>query len=336
MKRSWRYLIPSMLTIVYILLSTFLHYYYIYAILLIANILNAYWGEFRNSELPDELRYFYRSSNAVIVKTINAIVLIFLIVWGVLFIDQQDFTFSHLLGFSFTTGVLTGCFIVTLAHDLLHSQSVFQKGLSVILLICSGIPHFATEHLCGHHRDIGLREDATTARLNQNFYQYFINISFTTLYNCYITQFGLPRYIRKKIRFTNMMMLGLLFLTWALILYFSQNPKTTLAFFIIQGFVSYFLYELINYIQHYGLSRNSREDKVTLHLSWNCYYKYTNYILFLLPLHSLHHLHANERKITDFKAGPRMPYLYFLMITMALIPPLWFRKMNRLALQYQQ
>lgn len=334
MERYWRYLIPAILTLLYIGLSTYAHFSYLFLLLLLANFLNVYWGEFKNGELRDELRFFYRSPVAFHLKSVSAVILLGLIVWGIVFVDRQNFSFGQLLGFSMTTGLLTGCFIVTLAHDLLHGHSTFQKALSVLLLTAAGIPHFATEHVCGHHRDVGLKEDPTTAKLNESFYAYFFKISYLNLKESYVTQYGLPTYLRRKILRTNLSMLALLIVVWGLIYVFSSHPTQTLIFFIVQGVVSYFLYELINYIQHYGLFRRNRRDEITLQLSWNCYYKYTNYILFLLPLHSLHHLPIKNRKITDLKAGPRMPYLYFMMITMALLPPLWFSKMNRLALQH--
>jgi len=311
MSRHWRYLIPSILTVIYILVSTYTHYYYFYAILLLANCLNIYWGEFEKDELPDELRFFYKSSEASGIKCINAIILLCLFVWGVRFVDGAHLTTFHLIGFSVTTGILTGCFVVTLAHDMLHSSSLLHRGLSVLLLIGLGIPHFATEHLCGHHRDIGLKEDPTTARLNQDFYSYFLKIPYSTVRSCYFTQFGLPSYLRRKIRLTNLGMLGLLFIVWGCLVAFTRHPGEVITFFILQGFVSYFLYELINYIQHYGLFRKAREDQMTLRLSWNCYFKYTNYILFLLHLHSLHHLPGNARKIKDFKAGPECRIFIF-------------------------
>lgn len=331
MKRSWQYLIPSILTLLYIGLCTYAQYYYLYPLLLAANFLNIYWGEFRNGELRDELRFFYRSPAAYHLKCTNAVILLGLIVWGIAFVDNRNLPPGHLIGFSLTTGLLTGCFIVTLAHDLLHSRSKVQQGLSVLLLTAAGIPHFATEHVCGHHRDIGLREDPTTAKLNEDFYSYFCKITYLNLKESYFTQYGLPAYLRYRIRRTNLAMLALLMLAWGCIYVFSRNPVQTLTFFVLQGFVSYFLYQLINYIQHYGLFRQDRRKDITLQLSWNCYYKYTNYLLFLLPLHSLHHLPVKGRKLTNLKAGPRMPYLYFLMITMALLPPIWFSKMNALA-----
>lgn len=334
MERSWRYLIPAILTVLYILLCEFAHYLYLFPLLLVGNLLNVYWGEFESTELSDELRFFYRSKVSYYLKFVNAVVLLGLIAWGIAYVDRQNFSWGHLLGFSATTGLLTGCFIVTLAHDLLHSRCKIQQFFSVLLLTVSGIPHFATEHVFGHHRSIGLQEDATTAKLNENFYSYFFKVSVANLKESFITQYGLPNYLRRRVLLTNLKMLGLLFATWGLIFIFAKNPAPTITFFMVQGFVSYFLYELINYIQHYGLRRRSANDEITPQLSWNCYYKYTNYLLFLLPLHSLHHLPDKSRKTAQLKAGPRMPYLYFMMIAMALLPPIWFSKMNRLALQY--
>lgn len=335
MERSWRYLIPSILSIFYFLICTYTQYYYLYPLLLVGNTLNVYWGEFKSAELSDELRFFYQSKVSYYLKCGNAIVLLGLIVWGITFVDRQNFSWGNLLGFSLTTGLLTGCFIVTLAHDLLHSKSKFQQALSVLLLTVSGIPHFATEHVFGHHRLIGLKEDPTTASLNENFYSYFLKVSLANLKESFITQYGLPAYLRRRVLFVNLKMAGLLVMVWVLIFTFAAHPVSTITFFMLQGFVSYFLYELINYIQHYGLRRRDEREGITQQLSWNCYYKYTNYFLFLLPLHSLHHIPFKERKTANLKAGPRMPYLYFMMIAMALLPPVWFYKMNRLALQYQ-
>lgn len=335
MGRSWRYLIPSILTVLYILICIYGHYYYLYPLLLAGNTLNIYWGEFKSTELSAELRFFYQSKLSYYFKCLSAIVLLGLIGWGIAFVDAQDFSWGNLMGFSVTTGLLTGCFIVTLAHDLLHSKSKVQQVLSVLLLTVSGIPHFATEHVFGHHRFIGLKEDPTTAKLNEDFYTYFLKVSLANLKESFITQYGLPDYLRWRVLSANLKMVGLLALVWVLIFVFARHPIPTIFFFMVQGFVSYVLYELINYIQHYGLLRRDAHDEISQQLSWNCYYKYTNYLLFLLPLHSLHHLPVKGRTTANLKAGPRMPYLYFMMIAMALLPPIWFHKMNRLAMQYR-
>ncbi|MFB9293932.1 fatty acid desaturase [Persicitalea jodogahamensis] len=162
-------------------MCTYAHYYYLYPLLLVANLLNVYWGEFKNSELLEELRYFYCSKTSYYLKCLNAIVLLGLIALGNAFVDSKGFSLGYLLGFGITTGLLSGCFIVTLAHDLLHSRSRLQKVLSVLLLTMSGIPHFATEHVFGHHRYIGLKKDVTTAKLNEDFYTYFCKVTLSNL-----------------------------------------------------------------------------------------------------------------------------------------------------------
>ena len=100
---------------------------------------------------------------------------------------------------------------------------------------------------------------------------------------------------------------------------------------IIAGIIAYIFYEIINYVQHYGLKRDSNQVAISMQLTWNNFYQYTNYILYLLPLHSAHHLpYAQQKQTKDFKSAPRLPYLYFLMVFIALIPPLWYKIMNPL------
>lgn len=330
MNTQWRFFIPTLLATILVLLSTFSQFYYIFIFLLVGNVFNWIWGEFSQKELAATLTYFYRTQNALIVKSINAILLLFFIVWGIYYVDSTSITVLRLMGFSLTVGLFTGCFVVTLGHDLIHSKSKLLKFLSILLFTASGIPHFATEHLCGHHREIGLKQDPSTAKLNQNFYNFFVKVVYKNFKHNYITPYRFPNYFRKKIITINFSMLAILLLIWLIIFLVSSKPQQTLAFFILQGAFSYFLYEMINYIQHYGLTRNTENERIGVHLSWNSYYKYTNYILFLLPLHSLHHLPKSKKKIIDLKSGPRMPYLYFVMILLAMVPTLWFHKMNHL------
>ena len=327
---------PAVFACAFVVLSEMGYYYLILLLLLAANYLNAVWGEFSNEEIMEELRTFYGSRAAVWIKRLSAIVLCAMIAWAITFVDRTNPATGQLLFFSFCTGCLTGCFVVTLAHDLLHSHKSTDIFISGMLLTAAGIPHLAADHVLGHHRDVGLSKDPNTSKINQDFYSYFIRLTYSRLKESFLTQHRLPRYLSRKVLFLNLRMLLILVCVWVAMIVFCRHPQKALVFFFVQSFVSYLLYELINYIQHYGLFRRSEHDSITQSLSWNCYYKYTNYILHLLPLHSIHHLPHRKSKvdISRLKEGPRMPYLYFVMVAMALIPPLWFRKMNKLALQY--
>lgn len=336
MIQSCKYFIPSMLAVAFVILTLYAGFYYFFLLLLVANtVFNPLWGEFTNEEIREEIQFFSDSSRAAILKILNAIVLLLVVGWSVFYVDSTIDSVGHLLGFTLAVGVITGCFLVTLAHELLHGKTVFEKLLANSLLLVAGIPHFTNDHLFGHHRLIGLAEDETTAKYGDSFYRYFGKATWFRLKYSYFTSYPLSERLREKVRRENRMMALCLFLVYAGILLLASRPGFTLVFFVLQGFISYVLYELINYIQHYGLERGlsitGRPESIQLQHSWNCYYKYSNYLLFLLPLHSAHHVHGREQNLM----GPRLPFLYFVMVALALVPRLWFRAMNPLVHQYR-
>lgn len=297
--------------------------------MLVLNILNIVFGEFNEQEIKSTLGSFYSSEKILALKRISALLLIAFLIWAISFVIRDIHTWSSLIAFTICMGFLTGCFIVTLAHDLLHSKYKSDQNLAAALLIGAFIPHLAGDHVYGHHRFIGLPDDDSTAKINQSFYSYFFVAAKHRLYNSFTNQLALPKPVLKKLRKNNILMaLSIVSVIIGLVI-ISPKPFYTVAYYVGQGMIAYVLYELINYIQHYGLKREHGQS-ISIKHSWNCYYKYTNYFLFMLPMHSLHHLPAHARRVPleQMKAGPKMPYLYFTMTMLALIPPLWFRIMN--------
>lgn len=334
---NWKYAIPMLLCASFILLSVKGYYFLIIIVLFLANSLNAIWGEFTSADIKSEMAQFYGSTFVRALKRFSALCLIAFLAWGIYFITNAGLSYGQIIAFGTCFGLLAGCFSVTLAHDLLHSNATIDKVLSTGLLLSTNIPHLAIDHVYGHHRVIGLKEDVTTAKLNQSFYHYLWSISVARFREVFIGRFALPGYAQKRIAKLAWFMSLLQFAVWLIIVLLVPNGKSAFLFFIWQGFIAYILYELINYIQHYGLQRSHPKEPIGQQHSWNCYHKYSNYILYFLPLHSLHHLPKPERKkaFHNLKAGPKMPYLYFVMISLALVPPLWFKKMNALVLANQ-
>lgn len=328
----WRFFIPIILCLCFVVLTELGYFYLVFVVLYAGNIFNVLWGEFSGQEIKKELGEFYSTVQGRIIKRLSALLLILFFGWGLGHVISQEVSVLYLLSFSIVFGLFTGCFSITLAHDLLHSNKKTDVYLASLLLLLSNIPHLAIDHIYGHHRTIGLKNDTTTAKINQDFYDYFLKISYSRLREVFIKGYGLPPWAKKRIFRLGRTMLTLQLLVWVLLLFAFPEGKSAFIFFLVQGFMAYLLYELINYIQHYGLERKSENSPITQAHSWNCYYKYTNYILYMLPLHSLHHLPKAERSkaFSNLKAGPEMPYLYFVMISIALIPPLWFKIMNKL------
>ncbi|GAB3998401.1 alkane 1-monooxygenase AlkB2 [Spirosoma daeguense] len=342
MKKYGRYLIPAFLTLVFIGLTSYSHIGYFFVVLLFANLLgNPILGEFTNEEIRSELIYFQENQTVRILKIGSAFFFLVFLGWSLYYVDQTLLTPLTVVGFSLSVGLLTGCFLVTLAHDLLHGRSALEHGLANALFVAAGIPYFTNDHILGHHRLMGLPEDATTAKYNDSFYTYFSKAFRFRIWHSYFTTYALPEKTQRKINRENLLLVVALIMVYIGIGLVATNPLRSMAFFALQGFMAYVLYEIINYIQHYGLKRqrqfDGRYEAITLQHSWNCYYKYSNYLLFMLPLHSVHHVpHRYLHQPGQNLMGPRLPFVYFMMVAMALVPPVWFRVMNPLVRQYRK
>ena len=94
--------------------------------------------------------------------------------------------------------------------------------------------------------------------------------------------------------------------------------------------------ELVNYIEHYGLTRkhlgDGKYEHVQPHHSWNASHKASNWLLINLQRHSDHHYKPDRRfpVLQTYSAAeaPQLPYGYPIMTMAAMVPPLWRRVMN--------
>jgi alkane 1-monooxygenase len=94
--------------------------------------------------------------------------------------------------------------------------------------------------------------------------------------------------------------------------------------------------ELINYIEHYGLTRkhlgDGKYERVQPHHSWNASHRVSNWLLINLQRHSDHHVKPDRRypllQTYEDEVAPHLPHGYPLMTIAAMIPPLWKRIMN--------
>jgi alkane 1-monooxygenase len=122
------------------------------------------------------------------------------------------------------------------------------------------------------------------------------------------------------------------FLILALIL----GGWTGVALFLIQAGVAIWQLELVNYIEHYGLTRkhlgDGKYEHVKPHHSWNAAHKASNWLLINLQRHSDHHYKPDRRfpVLQTYSAAeaPQLPYGYPIMTMAAMLPPLWRRVMN--------
>ena len=109
-----------------------------------------------------------------------------------------------------------------------------------------------------------------------------------------------------------------------------------LALFAVQAATAIWQLELVNYVEHYGLSRrplgDGRYEPVRPHHSWNADRMASNWLLLNLQRHSDHHTHPDRPfpllQTYDDRTAPRLPAGYPVMTAAAMVPPLWRRMMH--------
>jgi len=109
-----------------------------------------------------------------------------------------------------------------------------------------------------------------------------------------------------------------------------------LALFLLQAMVAVWQLELVNYIEHYGLTRrhlgDGRYEHVLPRHSWNATQRASNWLLINLQRHSDHHTKPDRRfplLQSHLEDAPQLPWGYPVMTALAMVPPLWRRAMNR-------
>lgn len=92
-----------------------------------------------------------------------------------------------------------------------------------------------------------------------------------------------------------------------------------------------FLFEMINYIEHYGLLRRKDEngiyESITKYHSWNAR---SSPVFFRLQRHSDHHAHAFRpyQILRKFDEAPHHMFDYLVVFILCLIPPVWWYVMD--------
>ena len=261
--------------------------------------------------------------------------ILFLIVFGLIVVSDSTISILVAAALGAAVGMSGGSIGITTAHELIHRQNKYMRGIGVFLLVLCCYGHFRIEHVYGHHKHVATKEDPATARRGENFYFYFIRC----VINSVISSWNIEKNIldKKNIntlspqnRMLHYFVLEIIFLFIA----FFIAGTNGLIFVIFHSFVSITLLELVNYIQHYGLERkmeNGKYERFTDHHSWNSRHISANWSTFNLGLHAEHHQSASKHYplLSQEEKVIEMPANYSIILIMALIPPLWFFIMDR-------
>lgn len=241
------------------------------------------------------------------------------------------------IGVFFGVGVITGTVGINYSHELMHQKDKLERWMADLLLAMVLYSHFRSEHMLVHHRYVATPRDPVTARYNEGFHRYYPRVLRECLISAFTAEKGMLA--RKKLPWTDLSnpfwrywTLQAAFMAMALLL----GGWSGLGLFLVQAGVAIWQLELINYIEHYGLTRkhlgDGKYEHVHPHHSWNAAHKASNWLLINLQRHSDHHYKPDRRFAVLQNYGsdeaPQLPFGYPLMTVLAMMPPLWRRVMN--------
>ncbi|OTG82860.1 alkane 1-monooxygenase [Acinetobacter sp. ANC 4648] len=245
-----------------------------------------------------------------------------------------------LLGISM--GAINGIAINT-AHELSHKSDRLDHILSHLALVPTGYNHFRIEHPYGHHKRAATPEDPASSKMGETFYEFWPRTVFGSLKSS--IEIETKRLKRKGLSFwskENELLQG-----WGMSATFHTSMvalfgKGTIPYLATQAFYGLSLFEVINYIEHYGLLRqqdeNGKYERTMPEHSWNNNNIVTNLFLYQLQRHSDHHAYPTRpfQALRHFDEAPELPSGYASMLLPALIPSLWFKIMDKRVFEHYQ
>ena len=244
------------------------------------------------------------------------------------------------LGIATTLGMLNGVAINT-AHELGHKKEHLERWFARIALAPCGYGHFFIEHNRGHHVRVATPEDPASSRLGETFWGFWPRTVVGSVRNGWRLERTRLRRMGKRtwtLRNDVLSAWAMTVALWAVLV--ALFGVSIVPFLVLQAVLAFSLLEAVNYLEHYGLRRqslpNGRYERVTPRHSWNNNHLTTNLFLYHLQRHSDHHANPTRRyqALRHFDDSPQLPAGYAAMILLAYFPPLWRRVMDKRVLAH--
>jgi len=244
------------------------------------------------------------------------------------------------IGLLLTVSIVSGVSINT-AHELGHKRASIERWLSKVALAQSGYGHFFIEHNRGHHVRVATPEDPASARLGESFWAFLPR----TVIGSVRSAWGIEAARLDRIGERHISVHNDLLTAWGMTaalfaaLTIAFGP-VVLPFLLLQAALGFSLLEVVNYLEHYGLRRQKREDgryeRCLPQHSWNSNNVASNVLLYHLQRHSDHHANPTRRyqALRHVDEAPQLPTGYAGMIVVAWVPPLWRRIMDHRLLEH--
>lgn len=234
-------------------------------------------------------------------------------------VSTRSYSMLELLGIIVSTGAITGGLGITIAHELVHRRARWERGLGVALLAMVNYSHFRVEHVFGHHKHVATPLDPASARAGESIYTFLVRSIVMSFVSAWKIESKRKTFLKNRI----VHYMAVSFILAAAV--YSFLGLTSLMVFMGQSFIAILTLEAINYIEHFGLSREEIRPGVyapvtELH-SWDSTHRLTNWFLFNLGRHAHHHASPNVpyHELRASKTDNALKYGYSTEILLAFI-----------------
>jgi alkane 1-monooxygenase len=261
---------------------------------------------------------------------------VLLLMTGWAMVKSLNVSIIEFAGLSLSVGIVNGIIGFTLIHEFIHRNTLPEKISGRLLMLQNNYPYYGMEHVRGHHIYACTVRDPHTARVNESVYRFLPRSVICTARNAWALE-------KKRLQMkkntawsihNRMLQFAALHVTFFILLY-NWFGGQALLFYFLQSTVAIILSHLTDYLQHYGLARKEitpgKFEKFTTAHAWNNQKSQDGFNLFQLENHADHHLHPSHtyEHLVRHSESPVLPTGYSGMMLLSLVPPLWFRVMNK-------
>ena len=244
------------------------------------------------------------------------------------------------IGLAISVGVMGGVGINT-AHEMGHKKDSLERWLSKVTLAQTFYGHFYIEHNRGHHVRVATPEDPASAKFGESFWTFLPRSVWGSLKSSWeLEQQRMQRVGKSTWSIHNDVLNAWLMSVVLYAVLIAVFGPVVLPFLIIQAIYGFSLLETVNYLEHYGLLRqkkdNGRYERCAPEHSWNSDHIVTNIFLYHLQRHSDHHANPTRRYqvLRSMEGAPNLPSGYASMISLAYFPPIWRKVMDHRVLDH--
>ncbi|WDE08534.1 alkane 1-monooxygenase [Thalassomonas viridans] len=273
------------------------------------------------------------------IARLNVPVIIAAFIFCAWFVASYPLSLSGYLAVALLAGNIGG-YGINIGHELGHKRNKLDTWLAKIVLAPAAYGHFLIEHNRGHHKHVATPQDTASAQMGESIYRFALRELPGAISRAWsiekrrLGKAGKPVWSPEN-EYLQAMFMTLAFFT-VLVVWLGLAVVPYLG---ICACCSMWQLTSANYIEHYGLLRQKlpegRYEQIQPHHSWNSDHIFSNWALFHLQRHSDHHANATRsyQALRHFEGLPTLPSGYFGMYTLAYLPWLWFKVMDKRLLQ---